>query len=59
MKEIIDATVTAAFCMSLVFGTKETFKFFRKETIKILHRGQNDISKFNRSLTKKQFDWEK
>jgi hypothetical protein len=59
IREIIDALVAIAFCVGLTFGGKEAYKFVKKETAKLLIRGQNDLSDFNRGLTKKKFDWEK
>lgn len=58
-KEIIDAVVALAFCMSVGFGGKATYVFFKKETVKVLQRGQNDTHEFSRKLTGKRFDWEK
>ncbi len=59
IKEIIDAVIAVAFCMTLALGAKETYAFFKKESILLLKRGQNDLSNFNQSLTKKSYDWEK
>lgn len=59
IKEITDALIAIAFCLSLTFGGKEAYVFIKQETAKLLHRGQNNLSNFNRSLTKKHYDWEK
>ncbi len=59
IREIIDAIIAIAFCFSIVFGSKEAYTFVKKETAKLLSRGQNNLSDFNKNLTKKQYDWEK
>ncbi len=59
IKEIIDALIAIAFCLSLTLGGREVYFFMKKETAKLLQRGQNDLSDFNRKLTKREYDWEK
>ena len=59
IREIIDALVTVTFWLTLAVSGKEAYLFMKTETTKILQRGQNDLSDFNRSLTKKHYDWEK
>lgn len=59
LKEIIDALIAIAFCLSLTLGGKEVYTFIKKETANLLQRGQNDLSDFNRGLTKRKYYWEK
>lgn len=59
IKEIIDAIVAISFCLTITFGAKEVYIFVKKETAKLLQRGQNDLSDFNRGLTKRDYNWEK
>lgn len=59
IREITDALVAIAFCLSLTLGGKEAYTFVKQETAKLLQRGQNDLSKFNQALTDRKFDWEK
>lgn len=59
IREITDAMIAIAFCFTLVLGGKEAYTFVKKETAKLLSRGQNNLSDFNKKLTKKQYGWEK
>lgn len=58
-KAIFESIITILYVGFFFYSAQSLYNYFQTETVKGIHKGLRPLSKFTKSLTKKEYDWEK